>query len=190
MPMILGMRQMMTGGTACCRIDPFLAGVVIPVLAYRDVDQAADWLCDAFGFTVRLRIFHHRVQMNVGGDGGALVVRELRENETNQALGMGHSVMIRVEDADAHCKRTGEHGAKITEEPTTYPIWRTAIRREGLRRSFWTFSQSMEDVDPATWGEQRNNSNSGTTLGRARGSSGWEPRASTDWWPMFCWIYR
>jgi uncharacterized glyoxalase superfamily protein PhnB len=121
MPMILGMRQMMTGGTACCRIDPFLAGVVIPVLAYPNVDQAADWLCDAFGFTVRLRIFHHRVEMNVGGDGGASGEGTARERK-NQALRMGHSVMIRVEDADAHCKRTGEHGAKITEEPTTYPF--------------------------------------------------------------------
>ena len=29
---------------------------VIPVLAYPDVNQAAAWLCDAFGFSVRLRI--------------------------------------------------------------------------------------------------------------------------------------
>ena len=29
---------------------------VIPVLAYTDVNRAAAWLCDAFGFTVRLRI--------------------------------------------------------------------------------------------------------------------------------------
>jgi hypothetical protein len=28
---------------------------VIPVLAYPGVNQAAAWLCDAFGFNVRLR---------------------------------------------------------------------------------------------------------------------------------------
>jgi len=30
--------------------------IVIPVIAYPDVNQAAAWLCDAFGFSVRLRI--------------------------------------------------------------------------------------------------------------------------------------
>jgi len=39
---------------------------VIPVLAYPDVTKAAAWLCDAFGFNVRLRIGNHRVQLNVG----------------------------------------------------------------------------------------------------------------------------
>ncbi len=39
---------------------------VIPVLAYPDVNHAAAWLCDAFGFSVRLRIGDHRVQLNVG----------------------------------------------------------------------------------------------------------------------------
>ena len=41
------------------------SATVIPVLAYPDVNQAAAWLCDAFGFSVRLRIGNHRVQLNV-----------------------------------------------------------------------------------------------------------------------------
>src|ERR1039458_7668121 len=81
---------------------------VIPVLAYPDVNQAAAWLCDAFGFSVRLRIGNHRVQLNVGD--GAVIVREMRVNEVNAALGMGYSVTIRVEDADAHCNRARDHG--------------------------------------------------------------------------------
>ncbi len=52
------------------------SATVIPVLAYPDVNQAAAWLCDAFGFSVRLRIGDHRVQLNVGD--GAVIVRELR----------------------------------------------------------------------------------------------------------------
>lgn len=35
------------------------AATVIPVLAYPDVVEATDWLCNAFGFTVRLRIGDH-----------------------------------------------------------------------------------------------------------------------------------
>ena len=40
--------------------------VVIPVLIYPDPGAAADWLSKAFGFTVRLRIANHRVQMKAG----------------------------------------------------------------------------------------------------------------------------
>jgi hypothetical protein len=33
--------------------------MVIPVLAYATVGEAAEWLCDAFGLRVRLRIADH-----------------------------------------------------------------------------------------------------------------------------------
>jgi hypothetical protein len=45
---------------------------VIPVLAYTDVVEAADWLCSSFGFTVRLRIADHRAQL-VYGEGAVIV---------------------------------------------------------------------------------------------------------------------
>jgi len=76
---------------------------VIPLLAYPDVNQAAAWLCDAFGFTVRLRIGDHRVQLNVGD--GAVTLREMRQNETGAELGVGYSVTVRVEDADDRVTR-------------------------------------------------------------------------------------
>ena len=55
---------------------------VIPVLAYPDVNEAAEWLCNAFGFSVCLRIGSHRVQLNVRD--GAVIVREMRGNEANE----------------------------------------------------------------------------------------------------------
>jgi uncharacterized glyoxalase superfamily protein PhnB len=39
------------------------AASVIPELAYRDVAEASEWLCRAFGFAERLRIGDHRVQL-------------------------------------------------------------------------------------------------------------------------------
>ncbi|HEV2445256.1 MAG TPA: VOC family protein [Candidatus Sulfopaludibacter sp.] len=123
---------------------------VIPVLAYPDVNQAADWLCAAFGFTVRLRIGSHRVQLTVGD--GALTLRELRENEVAGALGTGHSVTVRVEDADAHCARAKNHGARITQEPTTHMYGERQYNAEDLAGHTWTFSQSVADVDPRDWG--------------------------------------
>jgi uncharacterized glyoxalase superfamily protein PhnB len=123
---------------------------VIPVLAYPDVNQAAAWLCEAFGFGVRLRIGNHRVQLNVGD--GAVTLRELRDNEVNAPLGVGHSVTIRVEDADAHCKRAKSRGARITQEPVTHPYGERQYNAEDPAGHSWTFSQSVADVDPVEWG--------------------------------------
>jgi uncharacterized glyoxalase superfamily protein PhnB len=124
--------------------------IVIPVLAYPDVNQAAEWLCSAFGFSVRLRIGNHRVQLNVGD--GAVIVREMRPNEVHAKLGIGHSVTVRVEDADAHCKRARDHGARITEEPVTHPYGERQYNAADFAGRSWTFSQSMADIHPDAWG--------------------------------------
>ena len=123
---------------------------VIPVLSYPDVHQAAAWLCDAFGFTVRLRIADHRVQMNVGE--GAVTLRELRPDEAAGALGLGHSVTVRVEDADAHCRRAKEHGAQITQEPETYSFGERQYNAVDFAGHSWMFSQSVADTHPDDWG--------------------------------------
>jgi uncharacterized glyoxalase superfamily protein PhnB len=44
---------------------------VIPVIPYPDLGEAVTWLCDVFGFTLRVRIGDHRAQLNVGD--GAVV---------------------------------------------------------------------------------------------------------------------
>ena len=124
--------------------------IVIPVLAYPDVNQAAAWLCDAFGFSVRLRIGNHRVQLNVGD--GAVIVREMRPNEVDAPLGVGHSVTIRVEDVDAHCNRASEHGARITQEPVTHPYGERQYNADDLAGHSWTFSESVADMHPEDWG--------------------------------------
>ncbi len=123
---------------------------VIPVLSYPDVNRAAAWLCGAFGFGVRLRIGDHRVQLNVGD--GAVIVREMRPNEANETLGVGYSVLIRVEDADSHCNRARDHGAQITQEPVTYPYGERQYNAVDFAGHSWTFSQSVADVHPQDWG--------------------------------------
>ena len=123
---------------------------VIPVLAYPDVNQAAAWLRDAFGFSVRLRIGTHRVQLNLGE--GAVIVKEMRAGEADATLGAGHSVTVRVEDADAHCNRARDRGAQITQEPVTYPYGERQYNANDLAGHSWTFSQSVADVHPEDWG--------------------------------------
>ena len=123
---------------------------VIPVLAYPDVNKAAAWLCDAFGFTVRLRIGNHRVQLNVGD--GAVTVREMRQAEANATLGVGCSITVRVEEIDAHCNRARDRGARVTEGPVTHPYGERQYNAADFAGYSWTFSESVADVHPQDWG--------------------------------------
>jgi uncharacterized glyoxalase superfamily protein PhnB len=118
---------------------------VIPELAYPDVGEAADWLCGTFGFSERLRIGEHRAQL-VFGD-GAVIVMERKEGEATAS-----SVLVRVEDADSHHDRAVQHGARILRPPTDYPYGERQYTAEDFGGHLWTFSQSIADVDPASWG--------------------------------------
>ncbi len=118
---------------------------VIPVLTYADVTAAAAWLTRAFGFTERLRIGDHRVQMLAGA--GAVVVAS-----GAGAPPSGTSVMVRIADADAHCTRARAAGARIVNEPTTYPYGERQYTAVDPGGHAWTFSESVDDVDPASWG--------------------------------------
>lgn len=121
---------------------------VIPELAYADVAAATVWLCNAFGFTVRLRIANHRVQLNVG-DHGAIVVTEARATATTDAA---HSVMVRVENADAHHNRAKAHGAHIACPLQDHPYGERQYSARDIGGHLWTFTQSMADADPRDWG--------------------------------------
>ena len=121
---------------------------VIPVLAYPDVPAATDWLCAAFGFSVRLRIGAHRAQLNVGE--GSVVAAQ-GEAPAAQAAA-SHSVMVRVEDVDAHHAQAAAHGATILQVPQDFPYGERQYTVEDLAGHRWTFSQSLSDVDPADWG--------------------------------------
>ena len=118
---------------------------VIPVLGYADVLEAADWLCDAFGLGVRLRIADHRVQL-VYGDGAVVVTGGERTD------GSSHLLLVRVGDADAHCEQAAAHGAVIVSPPTDYPYGERQYTAEDIGGHRWTFSQTIADADPAEWG--------------------------------------
>ena len=127
---------------------------VIPELGYADVGEAAAWLCGAFGFTLRLRIANHRAQLNVGE--GAIVVTELRRgagaSQSEQPTDVAHSVMVRVEDVDAHCRQATSFGARVLNQPTTHPYGERQYSVEDPGGHRWTFTQSVADVAPEDWG--------------------------------------
>jgi uncharacterized glyoxalase superfamily protein PhnB len=123
---------------------------VIPELAYDDVTEAAQWLCNAFGFTERLRIGNHRVQL-VFGD-GALIVIERGQGTSDEEDVLTHAILVRVVDADRHHEQAVKHGARIVRPPTDFPYGERQYNAEDIGGHFWTFSQSIADVDPASWG--------------------------------------
>ena len=99
-------------------------------LVYPDAAKAIDWLCRAFGFEVRLK---------VEGDGGRIEHSELTFGEglvmvsdrkpekwphyrapADVGGGNTQTLMVYVDDLEAHCKRAREAGAKIVREPETH----------------------------------------------------------------------
>jgi uncharacterized glyoxalase superfamily protein PhnB len=117
------------------------------------VAAATDWLCGAFGFTVRLRIADHRVQLNVGE--GAVVVKDAggrRSSEAPRAADRSHSVMVRVEDVDRHYAQTTAFGARVVNPPQTYPFGERQYTVVDPGGHAWTFTQSVADVAPEDWG--------------------------------------
>ena len=117
---------------------------IIPELGYDDVGAAIDWLCAAFGFHVRWRAGDHRAQLSYGN--GAIAVIESRY------VPAGRSVLVRVDDVDAHHARASAHGAKILAEPADYPYGERQYSAEDVDGNAWTFSESIADVAPEDWG--------------------------------------
>jgi len=102
----------------------------------RDAAAEIAWLCEAFGFEVRLK---------VEGDGGRIEHSELTYGEglimvsqegaeganahkkwkqfmksPQSSGGCTQAMMIFVDDADAHCAHARSKGARILEEPATH----------------------------------------------------------------------
>jgi len=98
---------------------------------YEDPRAAIDWLCQAFGF---------EVQLKVEGDGGEIVHSELKFDEALVSVSSAHgkepwqaayrspssiggvvtsALAFYLDDVDAHYARAVAAGAKIVREPRT-----------------------------------------------------------------------
>lgn len=97
---------------------------LVPALRYRDVDQAIDWLCAAFGFEQR--------DVVAGADGAIVYAHLTHGSDMILVRSVGESALDRlmkqpdeiggaetqscylvVEDADAHCRQAQAVGADI-----------------------------------------------------------------------------
>ena len=126
---------------------------VTPVLIYPDVRAAVAWLENTFGFAERVKIGEdHRSQM-AAGDGGAVIIGDVRGDRRPPRPGEAtHSVMVRVDDARAHCERARRAGARILMEPTDFEYGERQYSAEDLAGHQWTFSQTLADIAPEEYG--------------------------------------
>jgi uncharacterized glyoxalase superfamily protein PhnB len=132
-------------------------------LIYSDAAKAIDWLCHAFGFEVRLK---------VEGDGGRIEHSELVFGEglimvsgpkpekypyrraPSDVGGVNtQSLMIYVDDVEAHCKRAREAGAKIVSSPETHDYGEDYWSDRGYECEdpgghHWWFFQRMRSPKP------------------------------------------
>ena len=137
------------------------SSTVIPVLVYEDVSEAVEWLVDTFGFEERWRAGNHRAQLSIGD--GAVMVGERRVADVHESADptifraprrgeVSHSIMVRVEDVDAHYVQARQRGARILRPPADFPYGERQYTAEDLAGHRWTFSQSIADVAPEEWG--------------------------------------
>lgn len=96
---------------------------------YQDAAKAIDWLTNAFGWEVRLKIEGEGGKIEhselVFGDAVIMIGDEERAKTKGRVSRSPRSVdgantqsmMFYIDDADAHCARARAAGAKITYEP-------------------------------------------------------------------------
>ncbi len=119
--------------------------VIIPEIPYPDILEAASWLSRHFGFTEHLRIGSHRIQMTF--DQGDIVLVTPAGNPLPK-----YSVMVRVQNVNLHYAQAVQEWVRIVNPPMDYPYGECQYTAEDLAGHRWTFSQTVEDVDPADWG--------------------------------------
>ena len=92
-----------------------------------------------------------RSQLSVGDK--AIIVGDVRhDRRPPRPHAVTHSVMVRVEDVDAHCVRARERGARIVTEPSDFEYGERQYTAEDPAGHQRTFSETLADVAPEDWG--------------------------------------
>src|SRR3954447_10207244 len=101
-------------------------------LAYPNASEAIDWLVRVFGFEVRLKVEGEggRIEHSELTYGEGLIMVGQERDEVARfgtkmlspltAGGVTQSLMIYVDDVDAHCAHARAAGARIVSEPSLH----------------------------------------------------------------------
>jgi uncharacterized glyoxalase superfamily protein PhnB len=118
---------------------------VYPILTYRDVKAALDWLENAFG--LETRVFGHDAGGAGGIDHAALIYGHgmvLAESERPEDLHGSHTgqgwVYIAVADIDTHYQRAKAAGVRVLNEPhDALNSTQRGYSARDLENNLWTF---------------------------------------------------
>jgi uncharacterized glyoxalase superfamily protein PhnB len=100
-------------------------------LFYQDAARAIDWIRNAFGFEIRIKVDGEGGKIAhaelVFGDGLIMIGSvdpgrpgaETRRSPRDIGGGNTQGLLVYVDDADAHCERARLAGARIVSEPKT-----------------------------------------------------------------------
>jgi uncharacterized glyoxalase superfamily protein PhnB len=128
---------------------------ITPHIFYDDVAAAMDWLVEAFGFQVRLRMAD-KTGLVVHGElevADSLVMlgltAEHEEWKSPQSIdgGITGRLFIFVDNVDAHYQRALSAGARIIDEPTDQFYGDRAYECVDPEGHHWKFAQHLWDVD-------------------------------------------
>jgi len=131
------------------------ADTVLPHVMYRSVPEALEWLKQVFGFREHYRYGEPGDESGaqVFAGNACLMLKRSRGHASPAELGFGtQSLIIFIEDVEAHCERARTAGAVIVEEPheTVYGEFQyAAIDLDGHH---WLFSHHARDLAPEDWG--------------------------------------
>jgi uncharacterized glyoxalase superfamily protein PhnB len=103
-------------------------------VVYQDAAAAIDWLCEAFGFEVKLKVEGENGRIEhcelTYGDGLIMLAQESpdsargwrRSLRSPQSLSGANTqtLMFYVDDAEVHCAQARKLGARIVEEPAVH----------------------------------------------------------------------
>jgi len=128
---------------------------VVPILIYSDVEKAINWLCQAFGFTERLRAERDGVvghaQLAVG-EGAIMLGRQGGPYRAPEGTTVSGYVHVTVADVEKHFEHATRFGATIVQAPKDMPFGERQYTARDHAGHWWTFSQHIADVDPEVWG--------------------------------------
>ncbi|GAB1816920.1 hypothetical protein HerbRD11066_00840 [Herbidospora sp. RD11066] len=94
---------------------------------------------------------NHRSQLRVGD--GAVILADMGGAQRPPSPGeVTHSVIVRVDDVQAHFERARAFGVTIIMEPAEFGFGECQYSAEDVAGHQWTFSQTLYDVAPEEWG--------------------------------------